>query len=133
MVYIEGNFESMAQKVISDKARKEKEESEKKKNIPFMQIDKSGDPISNFISNFRRQFMHTKGLGLGRLFGGKPAEQPKQTAEPDNIISATKTVMRSGFNNDAKSQDVKTNKKPTLKLDNSNNMQKNRPKNKLGL
>ena len=80
MVYIGENFEPMAQKVITDKERKEKEQSEQRKNTPFMQVDKNSDPISNFIANFKRQFKDTKGLGLGRLFGGKPAEPPKQTA-----------------------------------------------------
>lgn len=54
------NFEPMAQKVTSDKERKEKEGSEKKKNIPFIQVDKGSDPISNFIANLRRQFRTQK-------------------------------------------------------------------------
>lgn len=130
MAYIGGNFEPMAQKVTIDKDRKEKEESEKKKNIPFMQVDKGSDPISNFIANLRRQFMNAKGLRLGRLFGGKPTEQQKQTAEPESIIGATKTVMRSDFKSDKKSQTVQTNKKPALKMDKSNKMQQAHPKNK---
>ncbi|WP_243646055.1 hypothetical protein [Sphingobacterium alimentarium] len=120
----------MAQKVITDKERKDKEQSEQKKNTPFMQVDKNSDPISNFIANLRRQFMHTKGLGLGRLFGGKRTEQQKQTAEPESIIGATKTVIHSDFKSDEKSQTVQTNKKPALKMDKSNKMQQTYQKNK---
>ena len=126
----------MAQKVTTDKERKEKEQSEQKKPPPFMQVDKNSDPISNFIANFKRQFKDTKGLGLGRLFGGKRVEPPKQTAEPESIIGATKTVMRSGYKNAENNQNVQTNKKPALKMDNSNKIQQARPKNqkpKLGL
>ena len=130
MVYIGGNFEPMAQKITTDKERKEKEESEKKKNIPFIQVDKGSDPISNFIANFKRQFTDTKGLGLGRLFGGKRAEQKKQTAEPESIIGATKTVMRSDYKNAENNQTVHTNKKPALKMDNTNKIQQARPKSK---
>ena len=54
--YIGGNFEPMAQKVNTNKERKENELLEKKKNTPFMQIDKHSDPISNFFTNFKRQF-----------------------------------------------------------------------------
>ncbi|WP_282638616.1 hypothetical protein [Sphingobacterium thalpophilum] len=94
----------MAQKALTDKERKEKELPEKKKDAPFMQVDKNSDPISNFIANLKRQFKETKGLGLGRLFGGKRTEPQKQTAEPESIIGATKTVMRSDFKNDEKAK-----------------------------
>ncbi|ODS89216.1 MAG: hypothetical protein ABS44_04900 [Chryseobacterium sp. SCN 40-13] len=109
----------MAQKTITEKERKENELSEKKKNTPFMQVDRHSDPISNFITNFKRQFKDTKGLGLGKLFGGKRVEQQKQTTEPESIIGATKTVMRSDFKHDEKSQIVQKNKKPALKTDNA--------------
>ena len=121
----------MAKKVITDK-----ELSKKKKNTPFMQVDKHSDPISNFITNFKRQFRETKGLGLGKLFGGKRIEQQKQTAEPESIIGATKTVMRSDFKNDEKSQTVQPNRKPAFRMDNTIKTQQARPKNnkpKLGL
>ena len=124
------NFEPMAQKVIPDKEQKEKEHS------PLIQVDKQSDPISNFITNFKRQFKETKGLGLGRLFGGKRVEQKKQPAEPESIIGATKTVMHSDFKNDEKNQVIQTNKKPALKKDNTIITQQFRPKSnkpKLGL
>ena len=123
-----GNFEPMAQKTITEKERKENELSEKK-NTPFMQVDKHSDPISNFITNFKRQFKDTKGLGLGKLFGGKRVEQQKQTTEPESIIGATKTVILSDFKNDEKSQIVKKNKKPALKIGNAIKPQQARPKN----
>ena len=127
----------MAQKVIPDKEQKEKEKSEKKKNTSFMQVDKHSDPISNFIANFKRQFRETKGLiNWNRLLGGRRAEQPKQPAQPESVIGATKTVMRSDFKNDEKSQVIQTNKKPALKKDNTIITQQFRPKSnkpKLGL
>lgn len=134
--YIGGNFELMAQKVNTNKERKENELSKKKKNAPFMQVDKQSDPISNFITNFKRQFKDTNGLGLGKLFGGKRVEQQKQTTEPESVIGATKTVVRSDFKNDGKSQTVQTNKKPALRMDNTIKSQQTRPKNnkpKLGM
>ena len=126
----------MKQKTITKKERKENELSEKKKNTPFMQVNKHSDPISNFITNFKRQFKDTKGLGLGKLFGGKRVEQQKQTTEPESIIGATKTVMLSDFKNDEKSQIVQKNNKPALKTDNAIKPQQALQKNnkpKLGL
>ena len=137
MFYIGKNFEPMAQKVTTDKERKKKELIRKKESSPLIQVDKQGDPISNFIANFKRQFREAKGLiDWNRLFGGKRAEPPKQPAQPESIIGATKTVMRSDFKNDEKSQTVQTNKKPALRMDNTIKTQQARPKNnkpKLGL
>ena len=120
----------MAQKITTGKERKEKEKNEKKKPPPFMQVDKNSDPISNFIANFKRQFKDTKGLGLGRLFGGKRTEQQKQTSEPESIIGATKTLIRSDFKNEEKNQAIQTNKKPALKMDNTIITQQFHPKSK---
>ena len=108
------NFEPMAQKVIPDKEQKEKEHS------PLIQVDKQSDPISNFIANLKRQFREAKGLiDWNRLFGGKRTEQQKQTSEPESIIGATKTLIRSDFKNEEKNQAIQTNKKPALKMDNA--------------
>lgn len=129
--YIGENFEPMAQKVNTNKERKENELSEKKKNTPFMQVDKQSDPISNFIANFKRQFREAKGLiDWNRLFGGKRTEQQKQTSEPESIIGATKTVFRSDFKNEEKNQAIHTNKKPAIKMDNAIRTQQSRPKSK---
>lgn len=137
MFYIGKNFEPMAQKVTTDKERKKKELIKKKESSPLIQVDKQGDPISNFIANFKRQFREAKGLiDWNRLFGGKRAEPPKQPAQLESIIGATKTVMRSDFKNDEKSQTVQTNKKPAFRMDNTIKTQQARPKNnkpKLGL
>ena len=128
--YIGKNFEPMARKVTTDKERKEKELIRKKESSHLIQVDKQGDPISNFIANFKRQFREAKGLiDWNRLFGGKRAEPPKQPAQPESIIGATKTVMRSDFRNDEKSQSVQTNKKPVLRMDNTIKTQQARPKN----
>ena len=125
------NFEPMAQKVIPDKEQKEKEHS------PLIQVDKQSDPISNFIANLKRQFREAKGLiDWNRLFGGKRTEQQKQTSEPESIIGATKTLIRSDFKNEEKNQVIQTNKKPALKKDNTIITQQYRPKSnkpKLGL
>ena len=119
------NFEPMAQKVIPDKEQKEKEHS------PLIQVDKQSDPISNFIANLKRQFREAKGLiDWNRLFGGKRTEQQKQTSEPESIIGATKTLIRSDFKNEEKNQAIQTNKKPALKMDNTIITQQFRPKSK---
>ena len=123
--YIGGNFEPMAQKVIPDKEQKEKEHS------PLIQVDKQSDPISNFIANLKRQFREAKGLiDWNRLFGGKRTEQQKQTSEPESIIGATKTLIRSDFKNEEKNQAIQTNKKPALKMDNTIITQQSCPKSK---
>ncbi|MDV4035882.1 hypothetical protein CMT63_10360 [Elizabethkingia anophelis] len=127
----------MAQKVIPDKEQKEKEQIRKKEHSPLIQVDKQSDPISNFIANFKRQFREAKGLiDWNRLFGGKRTEQQKQTSEPESIIGATKTLIRSDFKNEEKNQAIQTNKKPALKKDNTIITQQSRPKSnkpKLGL
>lgn len=101
-------FEPMAQKVIPDKERKEKEQIRKKEHSTLIQVDKQSAPISNFITNFKRQFREAKGLiDLNSLFGGKHVEQQKQTSEPESIIGATKTVIRSDFKNEEKNQAIR--------------------------
>lgn len=127
----------MAQKATTDKERKEKEQIKKKEHKPLIQVDKQGDPISNFIANFKRQFKEAKGLlNWGKLFGGKPAEPSKQPAEPESVIGATKTVIRSDYKNADNNQTVQVNKKPVLRMGNTIKTQQARPKNnkpKLGL
>ncbi|OPC39237.1 hypothetical protein [Elizabethkingia anophelis] len=121
----------MAQKVIPDKEQKKKEQIRKKEHSPLIQVDKQSDPISNFIANLKRQFREAKGLiDWNRLFRGKPTEQQKQTSEPESIIGATKTLIRSDFKNEEKNQAIQTNKKPDLKMDNTIITQQSRPKSK---
>ncbi|MGV6946724.1 hypothetical protein [Sphingobacterium kyonggiense] len=127
----------MAQKATTDKERKEKEQINKKEHNSLIQVDKHGDPISNFIANFKRQFKEAKGLlNWSKLFGGKRAEPPKQPAEPESVIGATKTVIRSDYKNAENNQAVQVNKKPALRMGNTIKTQQARPKNnkpKLGL
>ena len=119
------NFEPMAQKVIPDKEQKEKEHS------PLIQVDKQSDPISNFIANLKRQFREAKGLiDWNRLFGRERTEQQKQSVQPESIIGATKTLIRSDFKNEEKNQAIHTNKKPAIKMDNAIRTQRSRPKSK---
>ena len=121
----------MAQKVIPDKEQKEKEQIRKKEHSPLIQVDKQSDPISNFIANLKRQFREAKGLiDWNRLFGGKRTELQKQTSEPESIIGATKTLIRSDFKNEEKNQAIQTYKKPALKMDNTIITQQSRPKSK---
>ena len=125
------NFELMAQKVNTNKERKEKEQNKKKEHSPLIQVEKQSDPISNFIANLKRQFREAKGLiDWNRLFGGKSTEQQKQTSETESIIDATKTLIRSDFKNEEKNQAIQTNKKPALKMDNTIITQQARPKSK---
>lgn len=135
--YIGKNFEPMAQKATTDKERKEKGQIRKKEQHPLIQVDKHGDPISNFIANFKRQFREAKGLlNWDKLFGGKRTEPTKQPAEPESVIGATKTVVRSDYKNADNSQTVQVNKKPALRMGNTIKTQHARPKNnkpKLGL
>ena len=127
----------MAQKATTDKERKEKEQIRKKEYSPLIQVDKHGDPISNFIDNFKRQFRKTEGLiDWSRLFGGKRTKQQKQPAEPESIMGATKTVFRSDYKNADNRQTVQSDKKPALGMCNTIKTQPVRPKNnrpKLGL
>jgi len=135
--YIGKNFEPMAQKVITDKEQKEKEQIRKKESSPLIQVDKQGDPISNFIANFKRQFREAKGLlNWGKLFGSKRTEPPKQPTEPESVIGASKTVIRTDYKNADKSKAVQVNKKPALRMGNTIKTQQTRTKNskpKLGL
>jgi|GEM_PF-479526 len=133
--YIGKNFEPMAQKVITDKEQKEKEQIRKKESSPLIQVDKQGDPISNFIANFKRQFREAKGLlNWGKLFGSK--RTAKLPTEPESVIGASKTVIRSDYKNADKSKAIQVNKKPALRMGNTIKTQQARTKNnkpKLGL
>jgi len=127
----------MAQKATTDKEQKEKEQIRKKESSPLIQVDKQGDPISNFIANFKHQFREAKGLlNWGKLFGSKRTEPPKLPAQPESIIGATKTVIRSDYKNADDNQAIQINKKPALRMGNTVKTQQARPKNnkpKLGL
>lgn len=82
-------------------------ENEKKKNEikkrkdrerkPFIQVDKSGDVISNFLSNFLKQFKNPTTSGLGKLLGKllvvKIKENEKEPLKPSDIMGPVKTVF----------------------------------------
>lgn len=53
---------TMAQNVNIKKEQKESELLRDKDKALFMQVDKQGNPLSNFLSNFKRQFEKTEGL-----------------------------------------------------------------------
>ncbi|WP_163411251.1 hypothetical protein [Flavobacterium ajazii] len=102
-----------------DKAEKKKKkpfippkpEEEKKKKIkkrdnktktPFIQVDRGGNILTNFFSNFLRQLKNPTNTGLGRLLDKllvikieesqkKPAQKPEK---PVDIIGPVKTVFR---------------------------------------
>ncbi len=127
----------MAQKTATDKERKEKEQIRKKENSPLIQVYKQGDPISNFIANFKRQFREAKGLlNWSKLFGSKGTEPSKQPAQYESVVGTTKTVIRSDYKNADNNQAIQVNKKPALRMGNTIKTQQARTKNskpKLGL
>ncbi|MCT1523654.1 hypothetical protein [Sphingobacterium hotanense] len=97
------------------KVELEKDEPRKKDNDPLVQVDKHGDPVSNFISNFKRQFQKAAGL-----FGRKSPAPPQRSAEPSDIIGATKTVFCSNDKSSSEGQPLGQSKKKALKTDRSN-------------
>ena len=135
--YIGQNFEPMEQKIATAKERKEKEQIKKKESSSLIQVHKQGDPISNFIANFKRQFREAKGLlKWGKLFGSKRTEPPKLPTETESVIGASKTVIRTDYKNADKSKAVQVNKKPALRIGNTIKTQQARTKNskpKLGM
>ena len=84
---------------ITEKAKQKKLDKSDKKL--FVQIDKSGDPISNFISNFIRQFKNPTPIGLPKLsewlslFTTKRIPEEKEDAKPSDIIGPVKTIFSS--------------------------------------
>lgn len=88
--------------------------------LPEIGLDSRGSILSNFASNFNRNFQRAKGSGVVRLLSSMFSAQPvKSTSQPESIIGATKTVIRSDFKNTDKNQTVKTKQKPALRIDNA--------------
>lgn len=94
--------------LILPKPEEEKKREIKKKNkIPFMQVDRGGNILTNFFSNFLRQFKNPTKTGLGRLLDKllviKIKESEKKSAEklekPLDIMGSVKTVFRHANNN----------------------------------
>ena len=96
--------------LLTLKPEEEKKREIKKKNknkIPFMQVDRGGNILTNFFSNFLRQFKNPTKTGLGRLLDKllaikieesekKPVEKPEK---PLDIMGSVKTVFRYVNNN----------------------------------
>ena len=96
--------------LLTPKPEEEKKREIKKKNknkIPFMQVDRGGNILTNFFSNFLRQFKNPTKTGLGRLLDKllaikieesekKPAQKPEK---PLDIMGSVKTVFRYVNNN----------------------------------
>lgn len=112
--------------IIMEQQRKPKPRPRKKwldkimEQLPEIGFDSRGSILSNFASNFNRNFKRAKGSGVIRLLSSMFSAQPvKPTSQPESIIGATKTVVRSDFKNTDRNQTVKTNQKPALKMGNA--------------
>lgn len=81
-----------------DEKKKEIYKEKNREQRPFMQVDKSGDLLSNFFSNFMRQFKNPTGSGLGKLLskllGSKIKKNENEALKPTDLIGAPKTVFR---------------------------------------
>lgn len=84
-----------------EKKRKIKKMDDRKK-VPFMQVDRGGNILTNFFSNFLKQFKNRTKTGLSRLLdkllvikikesAKKPVEKPEK---PLDIMGPVKTVFR---------------------------------------
>lgn len=84
----------------------------KKSNIPFMQVDKGGDILSNFFSNFMRQFGNRDNKGLMQLLGSlwptKPKPQP-QHPQPSNIMGPVQDDAKLAKERRERWQEIKKN------------------------
>lgn len=118
----------MAQEINSRKEKKESDMSKEKDNTPFIQVDRHSDPISNFLSNFKRQFKRAEEIGFGRwLFGGKSRELPEPSAAPSDIIGPSKTNLRRNYNGLNSGQPAELGKKTILKTGSSIKVKSNDP------
>ncbi|MFW0740003.1 hypothetical protein [Flavobacterium sp. T12S277] len=111
-----------------------KPEGEKKKEIkkgnqsekrPFMQVDKSGDVIFNFLSNFLRQLKNPTKSELGKLLGRllfiKIEENEKEPQKPSDLIGPVKTVFCHVNNPEGAVESPSQNKSLSQRTSQSNN------------
>ena len=110
--------------LLTLKPEEEKKREIKKKNknkIPFMQVDRGGNILTNFFSNFLRQFKNPTKTGLSRLLDKllvikikesekKPVQKPEK---PLDIMGSVKTVFRY-VNNDSRNN-LTPNEKESLR------------------
>ncbi|OXG05317.1 hypothetical protein BC749_1224 [Flavobacterium araucananum] len=134
------------------KPEEEKKKKNKKKVIrqsnPFIRIDRGGNFLTNFFSNFFRQLRNPTKTGISGLLGKflvikidpkekNPAQQP---AKPADIMGPVKTVLRnlnySGDNNlsPAEKESLRQRTNQPLKIDfktgQNEQQQENMPKKK---
>ena len=91
-----------------EKKRKIKKKDDRKK-IPFIQVDRGGNILTNFFSNFLKQFKSTTKTGLGKMLDKllvikikESEKKPVQKSEkPLDIMGSVKTVFRY-VNNDSR-------------------------------
>lgn len=67
---------------------------------PFVQVDRGGNMISNFISNYLKQLNNPNHIGLLGLLNKllrskKPKEEPKPQ-QADEVVGKSKTVFENG-------------------------------------
>ena len=114
------------EKINRPKDKQKRKEADKKEDKPFVQVDKNGDIISNFITNFRRQFNNTTPLRLGKfsellklLLTKHPPNEKEQT-KPSNIMGPVKTVLSYTNNSLADSRKLNLSKTSSLSREQSN-------------
>ena len=94
---------------------------DKRERKPFLLIDKSGDPISNFISNFIRQFRNPTSTGLlklSELFNIIKTKRPdveKEHTKISDIMGPSKTVF--SFEKKKSTEDGKINESKAISQD----------------
>lgn len=106
----------------NDQKEIENDRQKKKPKIPFMQVDKGGDILSNFFSNFMRQFRNRDNKGLLQLLGSlwptksRPHVQP---AQPSNIMGPVQDDAKLAKENRERWQEIKKNIPKSLTKDQS--------------
>ena len=108
------------EKIEKTKEKQKRKEPDNKEQKPFVQVDRNGDLISNFISNFRRQFKNATPIGLGKLselfkllLTKIPPIEKVQT-KPADIMGSVKTIL--SYTNNSSSDKEKMNQSKTVSL-----------------
>jgi hypothetical protein len=90
-----------------------------------MQVDKSGDVIFNFLSNFLRQLKNPTKSELGKLLGRllfiKIKENEKEPQKPSDLIGPVKTVFCHVNNPEGAVESRNQNKSLSQRTSQSNN------------
>lgn len=108
-----------------DEKEKEIKKRDNREKRPFMQVDKSGDILSNFLSNFLKQLKNPTSTGLGKLLaklgGIKIKENEKEPLKPSDLIGPVKTVFRFVNNSPGSVETPNQNKSLSQRTSQSNN------------